>query len=591
MQFINLKKSYDGKSYVIKDLSCNFEKGKIYVLKGISGCGKTTLLNIMGGLDKNFEGIFNNQPKTTGFVTQSNMLFLNWTVYENLAFVNSDDTHIKNLAEKLSVEELLFKYPSQLSGGERQRICIIRALMNSPELIVADEPAASLDKNNAALVADIFRNICSDENIIVIATHKDCFDNIADEIIYLDYGILSKRIKNDISRPKPLSKSSTSASRNGILNDIKSLLKKNKKSFSLRRTVYSAVLIFFFLCIFSLHFNFENEYQNIITKDCPSDTLYVSDSLIQVLEGHFDVFVYQNYVITENEYDVYGLFREKDSGFSYGNMIIEGRFPDNDQILADENFVKEVMHLQDSKQAIGQTITIKEKAFVISGVVPSISSDSNTDALINCNLYYQVNSESDENPVIKPRIYMPYDTISKIGTYTEANVKMVSIDGMYASDNPKYPAVDELLEGFSVSPWSSKIKKISGMMDIILAVLSAVICVIALIALIFQTNEVRLSYFYRRKEIGALRLFGISKNRIWLFLLSERLISCLISFIIGIFVFITACCTVYLSENIYLFVPIGSIILIMLVFVFYNAAIVLSAGQKMLKRDILELIT
>ena len=201
MEFFNLKKSYDNKSFVLKNFSYCFDKGKIYVIKGVSGCGKTTLLNIMGGLDKSYEGDFKNKPKSVGFVTQNNMLFSNWTVYENLSFINSDHNY-KKIAKELSVEELLSKKPSQLSGGERQRICVIRSLMNSPELVIADEPTASLDKKNASLVAKLFNDISTSENIVVIATHKDDFDCIADEILYLNYGMISKVLKSEKSTSK-----------------------------------------------------------------------------------------------------------------------------------------------------------------------------------------------------------------------------------------------------------------------------------------------------------------------------------------------------------------------------------------------------
>lgn len=145
MQLVNIKKSYDGKRYVINDISYNFQKGKIYVLKGVSGCGKTTLLNIMSGLDSDFEGELTEKPDKTGFVTQNSMLFLDWTVYENLAFINSDSEYIEENARLLGIEHLLNSTPDKLSGGERQRVCVIRALLGHPDLIIADEPAASLD--------------------------------------------------------------------------------------------------------------------------------------------------------------------------------------------------------------------------------------------------------------------------------------------------------------------------------------------------------------------------------------------------------------------------------------------------------------
>ncbi len=591
MQFINLRKSYDGKNYIIKDLSYSFEKGKIYVIKGISGCGKTTLLNIMGGLDKTFDGEYKDQPRTMGFVTQNNMLFSNWTVYENLAFINSDDSYIKKIARDVSVENLLFKSPSQLSGGERQRICIIRALMNSPELIIADEPAASLDKKNAGLVAELFNTICTNENIVIIATHKDCFDCIADEILYLNYGVISSVKQNERLQPRCTSTLGKTVKQNSILYDIRCLLKKNKNSFRLYRAIFTAVLVLFILCMFSLHSNFEKEYAHIITQDCPSDTLFVQSDIVPILVNEFDAFVYHNYAIFENNYDVLGLFQEKDSGFSYANMIMTGDFPkNNNQILVDENFVNDIMFLENNKQAIGKEITIKEKRFVISGVVPSISLNKKTNALIDCNLYYQPRFELTNELIIKPRVYMPYDMISQIGICVDSAMYMIKINGMYDSDNPQYIAVDKLIGDIASSPWNSKIKKVSEKLDIILNTLSAVICIVGIIALIFQKNEVRLSYYYRRKEIGALRLLGIRNNRIYLFLLSERLISCLVAVGIGTIAFALVCTIIYFTEKIYLFVSILNLIFVVLFFILYNIIIVLIASKKLINCEILKLL-
>lgn len=590
MEFVNLQKSYNGKDFILKNFSYNFEKGKIYVIKGISGCGKTTLLNIMGGLDKNFDGSFKKSPETIGFVTQNNMLFSNWTIYENLSFINSDDNYIKNIAKELSVENLLFKKPHQLSGGERQRICIIRALMNSPELIVADEPAASLDKKNASLVAELFYNIRTTENIIVIATHKDSFDCIADEILYLNYGMIADVKKNKNSIEKHKSKSEKPIKQNNIFYDIKCLLKKNKSSFTPKRTVFTSILIFFILCIFSLYSNFENEYASIIAKNYPSDTLFVQTDIVQTLVDEFDAVVYHNYVISENDYDILGLFEEKDSGFSYSNMIINGSFPsNNNQVLVDESFVKNIMGL-DNKQAIGKEVTIKNNIFVISGVVPTISSNEKTNALINCNLYYQPKTEIKEELNIKPRVYMPYSVISEIGHLDNSAMTMISINGMYDSDNPKYIAVDKIIGEFASSPWNSKIKKVSGILDIILNTLLIVIFIVSLIALLFQKNEVSLNYYYRKKEIGALRLFGVKNNRIYLFLLSERLISCVFSICVASLLFILFCTVIYLIEHIYLFISLIIFMFVGLLFILYNTIIVLLASRKLLSCEIIKLL-
>lgn len=90
MKLEHIWKSYDGSHAVLKDFSYDFQKGKIYVVKGVSGCGKTTLLNIMGRLDRDYKGNITDDDDVIGFVLQQSLLFSNWTVGENLAFICND---------------------------------------------------------------------------------------------------------------------------------------------------------------------------------------------------------------------------------------------------------------------------------------------------------------------------------------------------------------------------------------------------------------------------------------------------------------------------------------------------------------------
>ncbi len=184
-----LSKSFDNRT-VLKDISYTFESGKLYVIKGVSGCGKTTLLNILGGVDTEYEGICESGGLRTAMIFQKSLLLGGLTVRENLLLIRNDPQGIKQLAGQLGIAALLKKYPSEISGGERQRASVARALLNAPQLLLADEPTASLDAENSDKIAEILAGLKNKDRIIIVATHEDCFDRFADAILPLDYGEL-----------------------------------------------------------------------------------------------------------------------------------------------------------------------------------------------------------------------------------------------------------------------------------------------------------------------------------------------------------------------------------------------------------------
>ena len=149
----NLNKSFDGRP-VLKDITYTFESGKLYVIKGVSGCGKTTLLNILGKVDTEYEGICETGGVRTAMIFQKSLLLGGLTVRENLLLIRNDPQSIKRLAGQLGIVSLLKKYPSEISGGERQRASVARALLNAPQLLLADEPTASLDAENSDKIAE-----------------------------------------------------------------------------------------------------------------------------------------------------------------------------------------------------------------------------------------------------------------------------------------------------------------------------------------------------------------------------------------------------------------------------------------------------
>ena len=207
---------------VLKKINYKFKKGKIYSLVGPSGSGKSTLLNILSLIDKptlgllkindraiNFNDLTINdkiRAKKIGIIYQQNNLLPDFTALENvyLARLSIDDNkkkavdNAKNIIQKMGLINRINHYPSELSVGEMQRIAIARALINEPQIILADEPTGSLDQSTAKEVFNILYKLKNSNRLIIYATHNRFFANMADcklEMIDGNIKTVNARIK------------------------------------------------------------------------------------------------------------------------------------------------------------------------------------------------------------------------------------------------------------------------------------------------------------------------------------------------------------------------------------------------------------
>jgi len=210
------------KILVLKKINYKFRKGKIYSLVGPSGSGKSTLLNILSLIDKptvgsvkiddrvvNYNDLSINdkiRAKRIGIIYQQNNLLPDFTALENvyLARLSIDDNknkavdNAKNIIRKMGLINRINHYPSELSVGEMQRIAIARALINEPQIILADEPTGSLDQSTAKEVFNILYKLKNSNRLIIYATHNRFFANMADcklEMIDGNIKTINARIK------------------------------------------------------------------------------------------------------------------------------------------------------------------------------------------------------------------------------------------------------------------------------------------------------------------------------------------------------------------------------------------------------------
>ena len=220
----NISKTFlnEKKILVLKKINYSFSKGKVYSLMGPSGSGKSTLLNILSMIDKPSKGslIIDNKEinfsntsindkirsKKICIIYQQNNLLPDFTALENvylpsLALGNNKKKSIekaKIIIKKIGLSSRENHYPSELSGGEIQRIAIARALINEPNILLADEPTGSLDQSTAKEVFKILKNLKEKNRLIIYATHNRFFANMADcklEMIDGNIKTINGRIK------------------------------------------------------------------------------------------------------------------------------------------------------------------------------------------------------------------------------------------------------------------------------------------------------------------------------------------------------------------------------------------------------------
>ena len=224
IEFKNVSKQYGytKKLNVLNKINFNFKKGNIYSLVGPSGSGKSTLLNLLSLIDRPTSGtirILNNtinynrskdndllRAKRIGIIYQENNLLPDFTALENvylarLAISNNKKKAIDDaftIINKLGISKRKNHFSNELSGGEIQRFAISRALINSPEIILADEPTGSLDFKNAKEVFKILFKLKNANRLIIFATHNRYFANMADckiELINGKIKIINGRFK------------------------------------------------------------------------------------------------------------------------------------------------------------------------------------------------------------------------------------------------------------------------------------------------------------------------------------------------------------------------------------------------------------
>ncbi len=211
-----------GSLRAVDDLSITVPQGQWLSIVGSSGSGKTTLMNIIGCMDSPSKGSVSLQGRkledlnagqladvrknVIGLVFQKFYLVPHLTAVENVMVAQYyhsvvDEAQAMDALERVGLKDRAHHLPSQLSGGEQQRVCVARALINCPKLLLADEPTGNLDEKNEQIVLDLFKQLHNQGTTIIVVTHDSLVAQCADREIMLNHGVLvGERWNNEDAR-------------------------------------------------------------------------------------------------------------------------------------------------------------------------------------------------------------------------------------------------------------------------------------------------------------------------------------------------------------------------------------------------------
>lgn len=559
----NIKKEYKiskfNKQIILNDINLELSSGEFVCIYGESGSGKSTLMNIIGGLDNNYDGkvkiddvsikgldLDNYRRDKIGFVFQNFNLIPYLTVFENVMLMLDmvklkEKEKIKKTKEALRKVGLIkhsHKKPNELSGGMKQRVALARAIINEPDIILADEPTGALDKKNANKVLNILKNLSLEGKLVIVVTHSNNVKKFANKIITLDSGKIIKF--NNISDNKIDKKSSKTLKRSlnssiciklGINNIFKNL-KRNILIIIASSIGVIGILISLYVGsgvkkyindeiknnIDPLSFNITEKGKNELY-----DIKYYSESEISKIKKikHIknivkNVSYSSAYIIYKNKkYDLVSLS-------SYTNMneknIKKGNIlKDNDIVFSEylennidgnviDNYVS--LYLLDTSNLEPKMISDDLK-------VSGIYKNGKIDLLNNSNY-----------------AYVKYETLEKI--YNDYDMKLKPTELKIEIDNKKnieYVKKEIKKLGYELSNMQDYTNTIFDYLDIATFIISSFSFISLIVSIIMIITIFNINVLERTKEIGIFRAIGFRKKDIKRIFKTEAI---LIGFLTGI---------------------------------------------------------
>ena len=534
---------------VLRDISYVFETGKMYVIKGVSGCGKTTLLNVLGGIDNEYQGKVtweeDKRSARTGYVFQKSLLLDGLTARENLLLIRNDPSRINKLGRELGIGDLLDKLPSALSGGERQRVSVARALLNDPLLILADEPTASLDGDNSDRIAALLAGLRRQDRLIIVATHEDCFDSLADVILRLDYGVLKTEhaLKN---LPEPgvqescLSDEQIPASEPCIQlqqddsagtkvrlrkrTHVYYSLKRHPQLFKLKALLPLAFAFWLLLLAGTVGACFSREAIRLYARNFPMDLVWITPEQYRDFEHKEWLAVYDYLTAEDKGVTAYYLMPEQDSVFRVKGMLLCGQFPQKDEeVVLSQKAASILFPERDCAACVGQSFSFCSRNWRVSAIAAERNAATEINYMADA-AYWNVEAA----------IFIPYESLR---VFAEVQMPpsgyLMAVARGISEDAVKRAAVEDAISYHSSIPdeedqrvfaniYYSVIDEYQKRIDEIMMHVYAVIVLVSCLVCLYVISVIRMELFYRKKELGYLQVFGLPKKKVLQMVLGEH---------------------------------------------------------------------
>lgn len=592
IKLVNLEKSFDFK--VLDKINLEFKPGNIYVLKGKSGSGKTTLLNLISGLDSDYTGSIyindknlknlkkdeiTNYRNNIGYMRQECLLYRNLTVLDNLLLIENNKDKIIDLCKKFNIDEIINKYPYEISGGERERVSLIRALLNDNKILLLDEPSANLDKDNSENFVKYLKKIDISDKIIIISTHENIYDDIANVIINIEYGKINL-VKDKANKNKEL----IIKNNMGKKNLFKGLKIIKKQSIIFR--IFTIILLFASLLAISFNLNFKEEYIKVKLEDTPYNIIDVNSMYLEDFEEYINK-TYTNYVYKNDNLNVYPLYEYENSNLK--NFLEVGAFPqNNNEVLINFEYATNILNAGDLNDLLNTTININNKDYKVVGITSKNKDES--PQMYNTNYSYKEIYMSGPNN--KEAIFMFNDELKTFGVVDESDMIMIDIKPEYIIDlyNGDLVEVYDTIGSSAFSQYEMGIRSISTDINSITQASLLIVVVVLILTMIFLVNQISMELFYQRKEIGYLQLFHYTKDDISLFMTLRYIKDFVISLIIAIVLYLVLSLILLTVYNFNLFINVLYLCIFIIILLFYFYIIINIPLNKYLKTDIIKLI-